>query len=391
MKNTWTKIALPIVVLIVGVGAMYTITVSAAKDENKEAVDTRPTVKVESIQSADYPVLITSFGEVTPLESTLISSQVAGEVTGWNENFVAGGLVLRGEILFSIEKDTYEAALLQAEANLSSAQALLIEEQARANVAKQEAKNLPNNKVSDLYLRIPQVLSAEAAVKSAQARLKIAQRDLANCEIKAPYDALVINRNVGVGQYVNQGAQVAVLNNVEKAEIIFPIAGFDNAFLPTNVAGTPVTISTQGFDAISREGLIARDLGVIDQATRMSQLVVRIYDPYGIKNGLVALKYGSYVEVQFIGRTLQQVYRLPQELVTNRTVWIVDQDNKLEPRKVDIIREEGAYFLIGDGLNNNDKIVITLPEYPQKGMEVKMAQPSSGSSSDDVLAIKKSS
>jgi multidrug efflux system membrane fusion protein len=391
MKKTWTKFALPIVVLIIGFGAMQAITASAEKDENKEAVDTRPTVKVENIQSADYPVLITSFGEVNPLESTLISSQVAGEVTGWNENFVAGGLVLRGEILFSIEKDTYEAALLQAEANLSSAQALLIEEQARANVAKQEAKNLPNNKVSDLYLRIPQVLSAEAAVKSAQARLKIAQRDLANCEIKAPYDALVINRNVGVGQYVNQGAQVAVLNNVEKAEIIFPIAGFDNAFLPLSVAGTPVTIVTKGFDAISREGVIARDLGVIDQATRMSQLVVRIDDPYGIKNGLVALKYGSYVEVQFIGRTLQQVYRLPQELVTNRTVWIVDEDNKLEPRKVDIIREEGAYFLIGDGLNNNDKIVITLPEYPQKGMEVKMAQPSAGSPVDDALAIKKSS
>lgn len=391
MKKTWTKFALPIVVLIIGFGAMQAITASAEKDENKEAVDTRPTVKVENIQSADYPVLITSFGEVNPLESTLISSQVAGEVTGWNENFVAGGLVLRGEILFSIEKDTYEAALLQAEANLSSAQALLIEEQARANVAKQEAKNLPNNKVSDLYLRIPQVLSAEAAVKSAQARLKIAQRDLANCEIKAPYDALVINRNVGVGQYVNQGAQVAVLNNVEKAEIIFPIAGFDNAFLPLSVAGTPVTIVTKGFDAISREGVIARDLGVIDQATRMSQLVVRIDDPYGIKNGLVALKYGSYVEVQFIGRTLQQVYRLPQELVTNRTVWIVDEDNKLEPRKVDIIREEGAYFLIGDGLNNNDKIVITLPEYPQKGMEVKMAQSGSGSPIDDALAIKKSS
>ena len=391
MKKTWTKFTLPIVVLIIGFGAMQAITASAEKDENKEAVDTRPTVKVENIQSADYPVLITSFGEVNPLESTLISSQVAGEVTGWNENFVAGGLVLRGEILFSIEKDTYEAALLQAEANLSSAQALLIEEQARANVAKQEAKNLPNNKVSDLYLRIPQVLSAEAAVKSAQARLKIAQRDLANCEIKAPYDALVINRNVGVGQYVNQGAQVAVLNNVEKAEIIFPIAGFDNAFLPLSVAGTPVTIVTKGFDAISREGVIARDLGFIDQATRMSQLVVRIDDPYGIKNGLVALKYGSYVEVQFIGRTLQQVYRLPQELVTNRTVWIVDEYNKLEPRKVDIIREEGAYFLIGDGLNNNDKIVITLPEYPQKGMEVKMAQSGSGSPVDDALAIKKSS
>ncbi|MDP5029623.1 MAG: efflux RND transporter periplasmic adaptor subunit [Paraglaciecola sp.] len=389
MKTNWKKFALPFVVLLVGVGAVKAINASAEKEEDKQAVDTRPTVKVESIESADYQVLITSFGEVTPLESTAISSQVAGEVTAWNENFVAGGLVLRGETLFSIEKDTYEAALLQAEANLSSAQSLLIEEQARANVAKQEAKNLPNNKVSDLYLRKPQVLSAEAAVKSAQARLKIAQRDLDNCEIKAPYDALVISRNVGVGQYVNQGAQVAVLNNVEKAEIVFPIAGFDNAFLPNDVAGTPAIITTKGFDAITRKGAIARDLGVVDQATRMSQLVIRIDDPYGIKSNVQPLKYGSYVEVQFVGKTLPQVYRLPQELVTNRTVWIVNQDNKLEPRKVDIVREEGAYFLISEGLSNTDKIVVTLPEYPQKGMEVKTAKPKPASD-DSSLSVKKS-
>ena len=375
MKKNWKKIALPLCVIIVGIAGMQAISASAQKEEEKKPVDTRPTVKVEAAFSQDYQVLITSFGEVNPLESTMLSAQVSGEVTGWNENFVPGGLVLRGETLFSIEKDTYEAALLQAEANLSSAQALLIEEQARAQVAKQEARNLPQAKITDLYLRKPQLLSAEAALKSAQARIKIAQRDLDNCEIKAPYDALVISRNVGVGQYVNQGSQVAELNNVEKAEVIFPIAGFDNAFLPSDLAGTVATINSKGFDAVNREGLIARDLGVVDKNTRMSQLVVRVDDPYGIKNGLPALKYGTYVEIAFKGRTLQHIYRLPQELVSNRTVWIVDKDNKLEPRTVDIIREEGEYFLIGDGLANNEKIVVTLPEYPQKGMEVKVAQP----------------
>ena len=375
MKKNWKKIALPICMLVVGIAGMQAISASAQKDEEKKPVDTRPTVKVEAAISQDYQVLITSFGEVNPLESTMISAQVSGEVTGWNENFVPGGLVLRGETLFSIEKDTYEAALLQAQADLSSAQSLLIEEQARAQVAKQEARNLPQAKVTDLYLRKPQLLSAEAAVKSAQARIKIAQRDLDNCEIKAPYDALVISRNVGVGQYVNQGSQVAELNNVEKAEVIFPIAGFDNAFLPSGLAGTVAAISSKGFDGVDREGLIARDLGIVDKNTRMSQLVVRIDDPYGIKNGLPALKYGTYVEIEFKGRTLQHIYRLPQELVSNRTVWIVDKDNKLEPRTVDIIREEGEYFLIGEGLANNEKIVVTLPEYPQKGMEVKVAQP----------------
>lgn len=374
MKKNWKKIALPFIVLVLAFGGMQAIYASVEKEEEKKPVDTRPTVKVEAALSQDYQVLITSFGEVNPLENTMISAQVSGEVIAWNENFVPGGLVLRGETLFSIEKGTYEAALLQAQANLSSAQALLIEEQARAQVAKQEAKNLPQAKITDLYLRKPQLLSAEAALKSAQARLKIAQRDLDNCEVTAPYDALVISRNIGLGQYVNQGTQIAQLNNVETAEIIFPIAGFDNAFLPSGLAGTVATISTKGFDAVSREGLIARDLGVVDKTTRMSQLVVRVEDPYGIKNGLPPLKYGTYVEVAFKGRTLQQIYRLPQELVSNRTVWIVDNDNKLEPRKVNILREEGEYFLIGEGLANDEKIVITLPEYPQKGMEVKTVQ-----------------
>lgn len=372
MKKNWKKAVLPIVVLVIGFGGMKAINASAEKEEEKKPVDTRPTVKVEAALSQDYQVLITSYGEVSPLESTMLSAQVSGEVTQWNENFVPGGLVLRGETLFTIEKDTYEAALLQAQANLSSAQSTLVEEQARAQVAKQEAQNLPKAKVTDLYLRKPQLLSAEAALKSAQAKLKIAQRDLDNCEIKAPYDALVINRNVGVGQYVSQGTQIAELNNVEKAEIIFPIAGFDSAFLPTGLAGTVANISTKGFDAISREGTVVRDLGIVDKATRMSQLVVRIEDPYGIKSKLPPLKYGRYVEVAFAGKTLQKIYRLPQELVTNRTVWILDNDSKLEPRKVNIIREEGEFVLIGEGLANDEKIVVTLPEYPQKGMAVKL-------------------
>jgi membrane fusion protein, multidrug efflux system len=387
-SNAWIKVTLPIAVLALGIGGMFAIKASAAKDEDKAAIDTRPTVKVENAVSQDYQVLIASFGEVKPLESTMLSAQVSGEVTGWNKNFVPGGLVLRGEVLFSIEKDAYEAAFLQAQAAVNSAEAQLIEEQARGRVAEQEAKNVAKNQLSDLYLRKPQLLSAQAALKSAQARLKIAQRDLDNCEVKAPYDALVVSRNIGLGQYLNQGVQVAEIHNIESAEITFPIAGFDNAFLPSGLAGTQATVKTKGFDAVTRDGIVTRDLGIVDKATRMSQLVIRVDDPYGIKTDLAPLKYGSYVEVNFAGRTLQQVYKLPQELVTNRTVWVVNKENKLEPRKVDIVREEGAYLLIGEGLRDEDKIVLTLPEYPQKGMEVKLSQPASNSNTEADVAVK---
>jgi RND family efflux transporter MFP subunit len=302
----------------------------------------------------------------------MLASQLAGEVTSWHPNFVAGGKVARGDVLFSIEKDTYQAALLQAQADVSLAEAQLIEEQARGEVAKREAKSLPKSKVTDLYLRKPQLLSAQAALKSAQARLQIAQRDLDNCEVKAPYDALVVSRNLGVGQFVNQGATVAELFNIESAEITLPIAGFDRTFLPANIAQVDATVKTKGLNGITRAGKISRDLGVIDQATRMSQLVVRVEDPYSLKANLPVLKFGSYVEVSFAGQTLNQVYRLPQELVNKRTVWIVDAEQTMQPKQVEVIREEGEYFIISSGLQSQDQLITTLPEYPQPGLKVKI-------------------
>ncbi|MBE1300890.1 MAG: efflux RND transporter periplasmic adaptor subunit [Alteromonadaceae bacterium] len=372
MNHKWKKRLVPFAVLAVGFGGMKAIEATGNNGGEEEPVDTRPTVSVENVAAENYQVVITSYGEVAPLEATALSAQVSGEVVQWHPNFVAGGMFKRGEVMFTIEKDSYEAALWQAEAEVSQAQAALIEERARAEVAKEEAKRLDKTKVTDLYLRKPQLLSAEANLKSAKARLKIAQRDLANCEVTTPYDALVVSRNIGVGQFVAQGSQIAVLNNIEFAEVTIPIAGFDTAFLPNDVAGLPAQVVSRGIQTVSREGVIARDLGLVDSATRMGQLVVRVPDPYGLSSDVPKLKFGSYAEINFVGKTLENVYKLPQDLVTNQTVWVVDEDQKLEPRTVAVLREEGEFFLINNGLSNRDSIVTTLPEYPQRGMEVKV-------------------
>ncbi|HCP96252.1 hypothetical protein PUND_a3366 [Pseudoalteromonas undina] len=373
MQGNVLRWIFPFVALTLGVVGFAAINAIAKESDKKEVIDTRPTVQVEAVSANNHQVIINSYGEVQPLENTQLSAQVSGEVVSWHPSFVAGGVVGRGEILFTIEKDNYEAAVLQAEAELARAQAMLIEEQAQAKVAEDEAKRFPNKARTDLFLRKPQVLSAQASVKSAQAALKRAQRDLDNCEVSAPYDALVVSRNVGVGQFVTMGAQVAELNNIETAEVIIPIAGFDSVFLPERVKGVTATVIKTGLNGFTRQAVIDRDLGIVDNATRMSSLVVRIEDPYGLTNQQPAIKFGTYVQVNFAGTMLNNIYRLPQELVNNQTVWVVNDEQQLEPRKVKVIREEGEYFYISDGLEANDKLVTTLPEYPQKGMAVKIA------------------
>ena len=384
MQTNSLRWVFPFVALAIGVVGFKAINALANEQEKKALVDTRPTVQVEPVSANDHQVVINSYGEVKPLENTQLSAQVSGEVLSWHPSFVAGGVVARGETLFSIEKDNYEAAVLVAEAELARAQAGLIEEQAQAKVAEDEAKRFPSKARTDLFLRKPQVLSAQANVKSAQAALKRAQRDLENCDVKAPYDALIVSRNVGVGQYVTMGSQVAELNNIETAEVIIPIAGFDSVFLPERIKGITATVIQKGLNSFTREGVIDRDLGIVDNATRMSSLVVRIEDPYGLKNKQPAIKFGSYVQVNFAGTTLNNIYRLPQALVNNQTVWVVDENQTLEPRKVTVIREEGEYFYISSGLKADDKLVVTLPEYPQKGMEVKIAGAQPAPESSDV-------
>lgn len=374
MKAVFIKIGIALGMIILSVGIIGVIHATAEESEEKKPVDSRPTVSVESLVAIDHTVEITSFGELVPLESTELSAQVSGEVLNWNKNFIAGGVVKRGDILFSIEADTYEAAVLQSEAQISLAQAALTEELARQQVAEREARNLPQAQVSDLYLRKPQVLSAKAQLKSAEASLRIAKRNLAKTEVRAPYDALVVSSSIGTGQFVSAGTRIAKLYNIETAEITIPIAGFDSQFVQDSLADTIANISTQSRMKTSREGMVHRNLGVVDQNTRMQHLVIRIEDPYGLKSDLPSIKFGTYVQVTFAGKALKNVFKLPQSLVNNRKVWLVDSEDKLESHDVEVIREEGTYFYISSGVSERDRLVKNLPEYPQNGMDVKVLE-----------------
>lgn len=350
---------------------MKGIEVSAADVEADAPIDTRPTVTVLSLTPETIAVTLSSYGEVSPLESTNLAAQVTGEVESWNPNFLAGGIVKRGDVLYTIEKDAYEAALLLAEANLSSAKAQLIQEEAQAEVARIEAKTMPDARVTDLYLRKPQVMSAQAEVKSAEAQLKIAARDLDNCEVRAPYDALIVSRDISKGDYVTQGMTTAVINNVESAEITFPVAGFDRQFIDNSIIGSTAILELDAPSKTQITATIHRDTGIIDSTTRMTHFVARIDDPYALNSEKTVVKFGSYGTVVFKGKSLENVYRIPQTLITNRKIWTLDEDSNLSAHPVEVIREDGTDFLIRGNFNAKS-VVMSLPEYPQEGMPVKV-------------------
>lgn len=366
------KVVAPVLILVISIALFFVVQEFGARHVESVAVDSRPLVTVAPVALGDHQITLSEYGSLEPVEVTPLVAQVSGEVVYWNPSLIEGGRVSQGELLFSIEKDAYQAAYLQAEANLNRAQADLVEERALAQVAADEASRSPNRRYTDLFLRKPQMMSAEAAVKSAQAALRIAARDRDNCDVHAPYDALVVSAAVGLGQFLTPATPVVTLYNMEVAKVHIPVPGFDAHFLPDQLQGLGVAIERQGVDPVYREGRIAHDLGRVDEATRMTHVLVLIDDPYGLRSAKPSLPFGSYVKASFAGKTYEDVVRLPSALVNQRIVWVVNDSAQLEPRQVQILREEGRDFLISGGLKTGENLVTTLPEFPQAGTKVRV-------------------
>ncbi|RXJ74276.1 efflux transporter periplasmic adaptor subunit [Veronia nyctiphanis] len=333
---------------------------------------TLASVRVVDMKPTSHQIKLTSYGEVRSFETTHLAARVSGTVIKRNPKFAIGGLVKRGEVLFTLDKGNYIAAVSESEAQVVAARAVLIEERALARVAARQARKMDKKRVTDLFLRKPQLLSAEARVTSTEAALTRARSHLSNCVVRAPFDALIVSRNIGIGQYVMAGTQVAVLDNIETAEIHIPIAGFDAEFLPNDLSNLAAEVVLKDITKLTRrEGKIVRDLGVVDSETRMTNLVVRFDDPYGLNSNHPPIKFGSFVSVAFDGKKLKDAYRIRQDLLRDNLIWVVNSENKLESRVTNILRQEGEFVYIRGGVKSEDAFVLSVPDYPKKGLTVK--------------------
>ncbi|NRA83047.1 MAG: biotin/lipoyl-binding protein [Gammaproteobacteria bacterium] len=119
---------------------MIAITITSMKQQpkKKEEPALAPLVDVFEVKLKNQPLLLTSYGVISPKHQTSMMAEVSGRIVSLDPLFVAGGKVKKGQVLAQIDPSDYEAALLDAQASYSRAQAALLEEQARGKVAAKE-------------------------------------------------------------------------------------------------------------------------------------------------------------------------------------------------------------------------------------------------------------
>lgn len=368
-----------VAVAVLGAGILLFGFFSSMKKppEEKEKFDETPIVAVEPITIAPMTLEVDSYGVVKPKYETELVAQVSGQIVELSPTFERGGFVAKGQLLARIDPNDYEAALIDAQANLASARASLEKERAQGKVAEREWKEITNTSPTELSLRKPQLAQEIARVKAAQASVLRAQRNMERTEIKAPYDAMIESRNIGLGSFVGTGSKVGKLLGTAIAEIRLPVADNELQFLEKNGKEAVVVLVGEFAGKTKKwSATVVRSEGVIDATSRMNYFVAQVADPYGLvdaANQETPLRFGAYVNAKIQGIQLANATTVPRYLVVNDKVAILDKDSKLSYVSIDIVRQVGRNVVVSNGLNDGDQVIVSALDYPVNGMKLTLA------------------
>lgn len=373
-----------VVVTVAALVVTYIMNTTSHVQRTKPARQSR-LVEVVDISPGTTLLSLEAWGTVQAARQVSLQSQVSGEVLRADDDFEPGAHVKQGKLLLQIDPADYRLAVRQRRADLTKAQADLALEEGKQAVAEQEfallSQEIGHSEAQRrLMLREPQRDTARAAVAAAEAGLAAAELDLARTMVKAPFNALVMDRQVNTGTRVSGGANLATLVDTDTfwVELAVPAANLRWIDLPTDdEKGARVRLyQERGWgDARYREGRVIRLRGDLDQKGRMARLLVAVSDPLAlIDREQPSLLLGAFVRAEITGRQLQDVLALERGwLRDDNTLWVMDRDSKLAIRHLQLIYSGTHQVYVRDALEPGDRIVTSELAVAVEGMPLRMA------------------
>ena len=388
-RPLWQRLlalGLIILLLVIGVIASRLIIKTRPQVKRKAPKKMETLVQVVEVLPRRARVQVKAQGQVVAAREITLQARVSGQVVYLHPDFIPGGIIGKGEILLKLDDTDYQLNLRQQEDALALAEADLRIEEGSQTVARQEWELIisltddVDMSSRDLALRKPQLVKAEAVIKSARTAIERARVDLDRTVIRAPFNLIVRAENIDLGSEVSTTTNLATLaaTDIFWAEISLPaekLAWFD---LPDGEnKGSPVLIRTRQQEPyVGRIVSLAPDL---DKDGLMARLLIAIKDPLGLQTGRQPLLLGGFVQAKIEGRSLENVYRIPRSVLhENDIVMLVDEESRLQLQPVTVVWKGLESVFVSKGLTPRAKVVISSVAAPISGMLLKVMDSGKG-------------
>lgn len=428
---------IPPVVLGIVIFALVAMAKKEIPRESSEEVAVPVTVHV--VQPRDFRLTVTGYGTASAHQVWTSIAEVRGRVVWVHPDLDSGKTITKDEELFRIDSEDYKLRVEQRQSDWNAAKAQVDElvasetadkeslaiEEKLLKVNQQEAarvQTLVDRKAASrsdadtalgVVLRQEQqvqqlkktirlypsrIASANASARMAELRLKEARRDLERCVVRAPFTGVLTGVNLEINQVVNQNERLFDLMQDDQIEIEsqFSLAqlsrlmghdglkGSQSIFHSFPFADLDVAVTTYSGDySVTRDAKAIRVSDSINEQTRTLGVVVSVtnrglnQDAPNQSGELPILKPGAFCEVLLSGQTVQNSILIPRVAIEEDAVWLVDDQNRLQRKRVTLGAPFGKEIVVVAGLAAGDRVVVTppLPALPGKLVSATERQP----------------
>lgn len=408
--------------LFLGVASFTGLLKSKKKIERQDSLKPVPLLRSIEVKPQTAQIEIDAYGTMQSKNILEVRPEVTGVIEWVHPQFNKGGFLSKGTSLFRIETSEYEIQLKQAQAqvslntaqresilqeqanfqrslklieenfNLASRELLRYEQMLKEKtVSQQELDKIQiqaqNQELQVINMKnqmalIPARLAqAQSNIDLARARLQDARRKLERCEIKAPFSGKVIEKNISVGQFVNQGFSTGKLMNLETLQIEVPLPAQELDWLKPDrsdslvqlnslIANEEVAVQMISPTSKRLEGKVVRLASGLDMNTRTLNAFVEIQNRFlGGKPDPLLLP-GAFAKISFLGQKLDNVVRIPRSAQKDSKVLLV-RNGKVSTHPVKIIRDDGDELILANDFQNGDQVLKLYSELMSEGQTVK--------------------
>ncbi|UTN04095.1 efflux RND transporter periplasmic adaptor subunit [Flavobacterium bizetiae] len=326
------------IILFTGLFALVCLTSCTTKKEEKEEAEkftvTNP-VRIDTSFTKEYVSQIKSVRNI----------ELRAQEKGFLQNIYVdeGQFVKKGQLLFKIMPNMYQAELLKAQA-----------EQKSVEIELQNSKLLADkNIVSKNELSV-----AQAKLQSAKAEVALAKLHLSFTEIRAPFDGTIDRIPLKLGSLIDEGELLTSLSDNSQMFAYFNVSEPEYLQYQTDVqdrADNKVSLVLANGDTFKEKGNVEVIESEFNNET--GNIAFRARFP----NSAKLLRNGETGQVQMLV-PLKNAIVIPQkatyEIQDKKYVFVIDKNNKVNSREITITGEIPDLYVIKTGLTENDKILL---------------------------------
>ena len=332
-----------------------------------------PEVEVTTATQKDVPIYIELVGATLGSEDVEIRARVEGYLA--SVSFTEGSFVKKGQVLYKIDPQPFQAALAQAQANFETAKARL--EKTNNDVARY--KPLAAQKAVSQQ-ELDNALSAQEAarfqVTAYDAVVSKAKLDLAYTTITSPVDGLIGTTQMKVGSLVGRGENT-LLNTISQTHpILFRCAIAEGEYLRLARSGAGRGLEKQyGVELILADGTVHPHKGRLDAVERaVDPTTGTLTGQFSFPNPQRILRPNQYGKARFVTEVKEDAVLIPQRAVQEiqglYSVMVVKSDSTVEQRMVKTGERVGNIWVIESGVKPGEKVIVEGVQRVRPGQQV---------------------